>query len=260
MAISDIRHFALDMDGTVYRGDNWINGALDFLRALSATGRDYIFLTNNSSKSKGDYISKLTRMGLSVTESDIITSGEASIYYLKTHYPEAKLYLLGNESCRREFFEAGIRLEEINPDLVMTAFDTELDYKKMRRLCDFIRDGLPYLATHPDANCPTETGLMPDIGAIHAFVQVSTGRLPDAIIGKPHTPMRDYLFARTGWEPPATAAVGDRLTTDVALAVNHGFTGVLVLSGATGRGDIAGSDIKPDYIFESVREMTPYIS
>jgi HAD superfamily hydrolase (TIGR01450 family) len=258
--LSNIRHFALDMDGTLYKSETWINGAREFLRALRETNRDYVFLTNNSSKSKGQYLEKLSRMGLDTAEEMILTSGEASIHYLKTHYTGKKVFLLGNESLCREFTGAGICLDERNPDLLMTAFDTSLDYNKMQRLCDFVREGLPFLATHPDVNCPTETGLMPDIGAIHAFVHASAGRWPDCIIGKPHGPMKDYLFRRTGWEPEKTAAVGDRLVTDVALATRHGFTGVLVLSGATDRKEVKDSEIQPDFIFESVKEMIPYIN
>jgi HAD superfamily hydrolase (TIGR01450 family) len=219
-----------------------------------------VFLTNNSSKSKALYLKKLTKMGLSINENQILTSGMASIHYLKNYHPGKKVFLLGNDILCAEFTEAGIVLDDKNPDLVMTGFDTTLDYKKMQILCDFVRGGLPFLATHPDVNCPTETGLMPDIGAIHAFVHASAGRWPDTVIGKPHSPMRDYLFAKTGWEPSATAAVGDRLTTDVALAVEHGFTGVLVLSGATSENEIEQSEIKPHLVFNSVKEMIPYIN
>jgi HAD superfamily hydrolase (TIGR01450 family) len=206
------------------------------------------------------YMKKLKMMGLDIDPGRLLTSVGSAINYLKRHFPGKRVCLLGNESCRQEFTEAGIPLDNQNPDCVMTAFDTTLDYKKMQTFCDFVRGGLPYLATHPDVNCPTETGLMPDIGAIHAFIHASAGRWPDIITGKPHTPMRDYLFANRDWDPAQTAAVGDRLTTDVALAVNHGFTGVLVLSGATGREEIPGSKTQPDLVFDSVKDMIPYIN
>jgi HAD superfamily hydrolase (TIGR01450 family) len=259
MNLRQIRHFALDMDGTVYKSETWIDGALDFINKLEQTGRDYVFLTNNSSKSKQVYIDKLTRMGLQINERRILTSGGAAIYYLKQHFLGKTVYLLGNDILKQEFTQAGIVLDENNPDLAMTAFDTTLDYKKMQTICDFVRGGLPYLATHPDVNCPTETGLMPDIGAIHAFIEASTGRKPDVIIGKPHAPMCEYLFANTGWDKNTTAAIGDRLTTDVAMAASHGFTGLLVLSGATKKDDIPESNIKPDGVFQSIQKIIQYL-
>jgi HAD superfamily hydrolase (TIGR01450 family) len=257
--LKNIRHFALDMDGTMYRGENWVDGALDFLHKLEETGRDYVFLTNNSSKSRAGYLQKLSRLGLLTAPERMLTSGRAAIRYIKIHYPGMKVFLLGNDSLCQEFSEAGIVLDRRNPDMVVTAFNPSLVYKDLQDCCDLVREGLPYIATHPDANCPTETGLMPDIGATHAFIHVSAGRWPDAIAGKPHRAMADYLFAATGWEPSQTAAVGDRLTTDVALGLNHGFTGVLVLSGATRREELDEPGAAYTMVFESVKEIIEYL-
>ena len=165
--LSRVTCFALDMDGTIYLGERWIDGAKAFLERIEVSGRTYVFLTNNSSKNAAVYVEKLERMGLVVGEEKIVTSGQATIYYLKRHFPGKKVFLLGNMLLREEFLQAGIVLEEDNPDVVVTAFDTSLDYKKMCRVCDFVRAGLPYLATHPDYNCPTEDGFIPEIGRAH---------------------------------------------------------------------------------------------
>ena len=148
--LEDVRCFALDMDGTVYLGERWIDGALSFLHKIEETGRKYIFVTNNSSKNAAVYVEKLHRMGLDVAEDRIVTSGQAAIAYLKRHYPGAGVFLLGNPLLQEEFAQAGITLEEEKPDVVVTAFDTSLTYEKMCRVCDHVRAGLPYLATHPD--------------------------------------------------------------------------------------------------------------
>ena len=142
----------------------------------------------------------------------------------------------------------------------MTAFDTTLDYGKMCKVCDFVRGGLPYLATHPDYNCPTETGFIPDAGAIHAFIHASTGRYPERIMGKPNGDIVDYLLERTGARREKTVMVGDRLYTDVAAGVRNGLKSVLVLSGEATLKDAARSEIQPDLIFDSVKEMGEYIS
>lgn len=253
--LPQIRCFALDMDGTVYLGEQWIDGALDFLHKIEETGRSYVFVTNNSSKNAAVYVDKLHRMGLDVGEDKIVTSGQATIWYLQNHFPGKKVFLLGNPLLQEEFAQAGILLEEDHPDVVVTAFDTSLDYRKMCRVCDHVRDGLPYLATHPDYNCPTETGFIPDAGAIHAFIHASAYRYPDRIIGKPNGDIVDYLTNRVNVKREETAMVGDRLYTDIAAGRNNGLKSILVLSGEADMEDVSRSEVLPDMIFDSVKEI-----
>ena len=184
--LKDIECFALDMDGTIYLGEQWIEGAGEFLEEIEKRGKRYVFLTNNSSKSPEVYVEKLKRMGLEVGADKIITSGQAAISYLKKHYAGKRVFLLGNELLQREFREEGIVLATEAAEVVVTAFDTTLDYGKMCKVCDLVRAGLPYIATHPDYNCPTADGFIPDAGAIHAFIYASAGRYPDRVIGKPN--------------------------------------------------------------------------
>lgn len=251
--------FALDMDGTIYLGEKWIDGARDFLQAVERAGKKYVFLTNNSSKNARAYVEKLERMGLKAGEDKIVTSGQATIDYVKRNFPGKKVYLLGNELLKAEFEEQGIALDDREAELVVVGFDTTLNYEKMCRVCDLIREGLPYISTHPDYNCPTETGFIPDAGAIHAFIHASAFRYPDHIIGKPNGDIMDYLAKRCGVTKKQTAMVGDRLYTDVAAGVNNGYTGILVLSGEAGMKDVKESKIIPDLIFDSVKEMIPYL-
>lgn len=253
--LAQIKCFALDMDGTIYLGERWIDGAKAFLERIEASGRNYVFLTNNSSKNAAVYVEKLGRMGLSVGKEKIVTSGQAAIYYLKRHFAGKKVFLLGNALLREEFLQEGIALEEDNPEVVVTAFDTSLTYNKMCKVCDFVRAGLPYLATHPDYNCPTEDGFIPDIGAIHAFIHASAFRYPDRVIGKPNGDIIDYLTTRVNEERSHIAMVGDRLYTDIAAGRNNGLKSVLVLSGEASLEDAERSDVKPHLIFTSVREM-----
>lgn len=257
--LQKISCFALDMDGTIYLGEKWIDGAKEFLHKIEESGRSYVFLTNNSSKNASVYVEKLHRMGLDVGEDKIITSGQATISYLQQNFPEKKVFLLGNPLLQEEFEQAGIQLDDVAPDVVVTAFDTTLDYQKMCKVCDFVRAGLPYLATHPDYNCPTETGFIPDAGAIHAFIHASAFRYPDRIIGKPNVDIVNYLMKRVGADKEQIAMVGDRLYTDVATGVNHGLKGILVLSGEATLKDAKKSEVVPHLIFESVRDMIPFL-
>lgn len=258
--LENVRCFLLDMDGTFYLGNRLLDGSLDFLSALSRTGRDAWFLTNNSSKSADAYVRKLTDMGVPEPfRHQVITSGHAAAHYLLRHFPTGKGFLLGSDGLRSELTQMGLRLTEDDPDYVLVAFDTTLDYAKMCRVCDFIRAGKPYIATHPDLNCPTETGFIPDIGAIMAFIQASTGRRADVILGKPNAGIVEEARLRTGRPLCEMAMVGDRLYTDVATGIHHGMQGILVLSGEATMRDVAASDVKPDMIFGRLSDMIPYL-
>lgn len=257
--LSGVRCFLLDMDGTFYLGDRLIEGSLDFLAALERTGRTARFLTNNSSKSASVYADKLARMGVAERYRDVISSGHAAAHYCLSHFPGQRCYLLGNPMLREEMLAMGLNLVEEDADYVLVAFDTTLDYAKMCRVCDYIREGKPYIATHPDYNCPTETGFIPDMGAIMAFIEASTGRKADVILGKPHRGIVDEALARTGYRLDEMAMVGDRLYTDVATGVNHGMLGILVLSGEATMEDVRASDVKPDLIFGKLADMIEYL-
>lgn len=258
--LSEVKCFALDMDGTIYLGERWIDGALQFLHQIEETGRNYVFVTNNSSKNAAVYVDKLRRMGLNVEEDKIVTSGQATIRYLQRHFAGAKVFLLGNPMLQEEFAQAGIILEENHPDVVVTAFDTSLDYRKMCMVCDHVRAGLPYLATHPDYNCPTETGFIPDAGAIHAFIHASAFRYPDRIIGKPNADIIDYLCTRVNVKKAEIAMVGDRLYTDIAAGRNNGLISILVLSGEATIEEVHTSEVRPHLIFDSVKEIAGMLS
>ena len=198
MELSDVRCFLLDMDGTFYLGDRIIEGSLEFIEKVLETGRDYLFLTNNSSHNADFYIKRLERMGLKTDRRHVLTSGEATCEKLKTLYPGKRAYVMGNEFLLEEFREAGIGVDFENPEIAVIGFDTTLTYQKLWDICDLVRSGAPYIATHPDFNCPTETGFMPDIGAIIAFIEASTGRRPDLVVGKPNTGIVDAVTRRTG--------------------------------------------------------------
>jgi len=255
-----VRCFLLDMDGTFYLEGRPFEGSLEFIRRLEDTGRRFAFLTNNSSKSAWVYLERLAKMGLDITIQECVTSGQATVDYLHKSFRGKSVYLLGNSMLEKEFAEGGIRLERHNPDLVVTAYDNTLDYSKMCEVCDFVRQGLPYIATHPDFNCPTEKGFAPDIGAIHAFIHASTGRMPDRIIGKPNREIIDYALLKANCSANESAIVGDRMYTDIAAAKNApGLVSILVLSGETKLSDLENSEIQPHLVFDYLKDITPLL-
>lgn len=258
--LSQIQCFLLDMDGTFNLGDNIIPGSLGFIDILRSQHKDFIFLTNNSSKHRKLYAEKIGRLGLSIPEEKIFTSGEATALSLQKMHPGASMYVVGTTALQEEFRQHGYRLVEDAPEVVILGFDTTLTYQKLWKLCDFVRAGLPYIATHPDYNCPTETGFMPDIGATIAFVKASTGRDPDLVVGKPNRMIVDALAQKLGVPIEKMAMVGDRLYTDIALGKTSGITTCLVLSGETRQEDLDDSEFQPDYIFDDLAAIGNWLA
>ena len=257
--LRDVRCFLLDMDGTFYLGEQIIPGSMEFLDCLSETGRDFLFLTNNSSRSIAHYVQKLSRLGLETDENHVLSSGTAASLYLKREFPGKRIFLLGNESLRQEIESHGIQIDNEHPDLVLIGFDTTLNYQKMTAVCDYVRSGLPYIATHPDFNCPTETGFIPDIGAIIAFIEASANRRPDVIIGKPYGEIINCVLEKTGLRKEQLAMVGDRLYTDIRTGVDHGILSILVMSGETDEAALSSSAIQPDLCFDCLGDIIPYL-
>jgi len=255
-----VNNFLLDLDGTIYLGDRLIEGALDFLKVLEKQGKKALFLTNNSSKDRFSYRDKLQQMGIKVSPEQIFTSGEATAIYLNREKPGARIFLLGTPLLAEELWRAGFELiDQGEPDYVVLGFDTTLTYQKLWRACDYIREGITYIATHPDLNCPLGRGrYMPDAGAIIKFIEASTGKTP-LVIGKPNLPMIDSLREKYSFDREYSALVGDRLYTDIQLGLNAGITTVLVLSGETTAEQSRSSKIRPTYIFPSVKELASEI-
>ncbi|MEG2356758.1 MAG: HAD-IIA family hydrolase [Clostridia bacterium] len=257
--LAQIKCFMLDMDGTFYLGDRLLEGSLAFLDKLAQTGRTCLFVTNNSSKSAAVYHQKLLRMGVSEPFLNVLTSGQAAGRYCLRTFAGKRAFLLGNEMLRAELAHMGVEIDDEQPDYVLIGYDTTLDYEKMTRVCDLVRAGLPYIATHPDFNCPTETGYAPDIGAIIAFIEASAGRRPDLILGKPYSGIVQEALTLTGLAKNELAMVGDRLYTDIATGKNFGMLSILVLTGEATRADLPQSEVQPDLIFERLSAMNEYL-
>jgi HAD superfamily hydrolase (TIGR01457 family) len=246
------------MDGTIYLGDELIDGSKKFLETIKNEGKRYIFLTNNSSKSKVTYVAKLNNLGIQASEEEVFTSGEATTMYLKKQKEGAKVYLLGTKALEEEFIREGFVLEKErhkNIDYVVLGFDTSLTYEKLWAACEYIAEGVEYIATHPDFNCPLPNDkFMPDAGAMAAFIEASTGKTPK-VIGKPNKEVVESIASKYGLNKEAMVMVGDRLYTDIKTGANAGITSVLVYSGETKEEDYRNSEIRADYVFDSVKDM-----
>ncbi len=256
--LKNIKHVALDMDGTIYNGKTLFPFTIPFLNKLKEMNISYSFLTNNPSKSINDYLMHLEKMGISATKEEIYTSAQATIEYLKHHFPEAKrLFMLGTPSMIREFENAGYEssTDDANdrPDAVVVAFDMSLVYSRLCRAAWWIGQGLPYIATNPDKVCPTDQPtILVDCGSICSCLEEATGRIPDAVAGKPDPRMLDGILQKYKLQASQVAMVGDRLYTDLRMALEAKALGVLVLTGESSLEDVNHSDFRPDIIADAL--------
>jgi len=250
--------YLFDMDGTLYLGSRLYDFTIELLSTLRETGRKYLFMTNNSSKSVEDYIKKLAKLGISSTREDFITSSQATAYYLKEHHWGKKLYVCGTASLKRELEMEGFTVTEKveETECIVMGFDTELTFQKLHDVSYLLltRGEIPYIATNPDYVCPTEFGSVPDCGSVCDMIFNATGKRP-VVIGKPSPLMPLLAMERNGYTKEETAVVGDRIYTDVKSGLNAGITGILVLSGETTREILEASEDKPHLVLESAEEI-----
>lgn len=256
--LREIKHVALDMDGTIYNGSTLFPYTIGFLEDLRKSGIGYSFLTNNPSKSTSDYLKHLENMGIPASREEMYTSALATIDYLKSNHPAVKrLFILGTPSMIKEFEEAGFESTaddaQDQPDAVVVGFDTTLVYSRLCRAAYWISQKLLYIATNPDWVCPTDKPvILVDCGSICACLEGATKRAPDMVVGKPDPGMLDGILHRYGLKPNQIAMVGDRLYTDVKMAHNANALGVLVLSGEATMEDTLHSDVIADVIADNV--------
>ncbi len=249
------------MDGTIYSGSTLFPTTKPFLALLRSLGIGWTFLTNNSSKSVRDYLAALERFGIEAAPEEIYTSTLNAIDFIKAEHPGCRrLFVVGTDSLRRELTEAGFDCvgegPGENPDAVLVGFDTTLTYARICRAAYWIREGKPFIATHPDRICPTDQPtVLVDCGAVCAALTSATGRNPDMVLGKPSASMLKGILLRHELRPSQLAMIGDRLYTDMEMARRAGALGVLVLTGETTLAQAKQQQPGPDLILEDLEEF-----
>ncbi len=248
--------FLLDMDGTIYLGNQLFDGTLDFLQAVRDLGGRYMFLTNNSSKSVDKYIEKLAHLGIASTKEDFFTSTDATIVYLQGQNYQ-KIYALGTQAFKEQLRQAALPIvdsPEEGIDCLCMGFDTELTFRKLEDACKLLKNDIAYIATNPDWVCPTEYGYVPDCGSVSEMLYNATKKRPK-FIGKPQPEMINLALEKSGFRKEEAIIFGDRLYTDIASGYNAGIATAFVLSGEGTMEDVEKSDIKPDFILSSIKEL-----
>ena len=261
--LKDIDCFLLDMDGTIYLDMDLIDGTLEFLAELKKQGKRAMYITNKSARTAGEYVEKLKILGISATTEDFFTSANAIVYFLNKMDQGKKLFVIGTPALENYLAGCGYTIiktyeeePEKRPDFVLLGFDMTVTFEKLRIACDYLREDVRYLATHPDMVCPAAKGhVFPDAGSFMKLIEGTTGRLPELIAGKPDPCMINIICEKHGYDKKRVAVVGDRLNTDIMAGVNAGITTICVLTGETTTEQLKTSDVHPDYVVDSIKDV-----
>ncbi len=245
----------LDLDGTLYLGDQLIDGVLDFLARLELKGTRRFFLSNNSSKSVHQYLDKLHNLGISASEDEILLSTHDLLSWLGSN-GVSQTYLVGTGGMRQMLEDAGFSTDSGDPQYVVLGYDTEITYEKLSTASIHLHNGVPMVASHPDVVCPSPDGGLPDTGAYMDLFEATTGVRPEHVCGKPNAGMILHKVEELGLRPEQCAMVGDRLYTDMEMAERSGVHGILVLSGETTSGDLKSAPQSPSLVVSSVDELS----
>ncbi len=252
--------YVIDLDGTVYLGDQPLPGAVETLARIRAAGSRLVFLTNNPLRSAAGYAERLGGFGIEAAEREVVTPLGVLTGYLTAHQRGAGVLTIAEPLVDQTLRAAGIAVttEPASAGVVVVSFDRTFDYAKLLRAFHAVRGhGAAIVATNPDPFCPTPDGGLPDCAAMLAAVEACTGARAEAVLGKPGPQMAAEVRARLGVRPTEAAMVGDRILTDVAMSRTLRMTSVLVLSGATTASEVAGSDVRPDYVIDGLGDLLP---
>lgn len=251
--------FLLDIDGTVCKGKQLLPGAKEFLEDIKRDGRQFVFITNNATKGIDDYIKFFLELGIVTDYMNYVTSSYVTVQYLKMHYLNKLIYVMGTESFIQELEKNHIRVTtdsmNENIDCVLISYDSQLTYKKIQECCELLSTRkVDYVATNPDLVCPVEFGYVPDCGAICELLAHAVKRMP-YFIGKPEPYMVESAIKINHSTKEETLIVGDRLYTDILCGNKAGVETALVLTGEASMEDADQCEYKPDYIFSSIENI-----
>ena len=251
--------YIFDLDGTVYLGEALLPKAGETITALRELGKRTLFLSNNPTRSAKAYAARLTGLGLPTPASGVINSTDVLVALLQRELPGATLFVAGETPLKRALLAAGFGLSEEarQVDAVIASFDRTFDYHKLQIAFDAISGGARFFATNADRYCPVPGGGQPDAAAIIAAIEACTGKQVEAVAGKPSPLMAKAVLHLAAAAPADCLMTGDRLETDVLMALNAGMASALTLTGATSRAELEASEIQPAYVIESLGELLP---
>ena len=246
--------YLIDMDGVIYRGTELIPGAQEWISGLLASRTPFLFVTNNSQRTRRDVAIKLRRMGMPVEERHIFTCAMATARYLARQKPHGTAYVIGEGGLLQALHHNGYAIVDHHPDYVVVGEGRTFTCEMIDAAVRMIMGGAKLIATNLDPNCPTQQGIRPGCGAIVSMLESATGRKAFSV-GKPSPVMFRFACAELGVEPEETTIVGDTMETDILGGVQMGCVTILVLSGGTKLEDLDRFAFGPDQVIASVAEL-----
>jgi HAD superfamily hydrolase (TIGR01450 family) len=256
--------YLFDLDGTIYLGDELLPGAGRLIEGLRELGLPVRFLSNNPTKDPEQYAAKLGELGLPTPVEEIVNTVVTMTRWLLDNAPDAVVYPISEPPLIRALERAGIRTssDPAEIDIVVASYDRTFTYEKLQIAFDAIwfHRRARLVATNPDRYCPFPGGRgEPDCAAIVAAIEACTGVACQTTTGKPDPAMLSAALSGLGVAAADCVMVGDRLTTDIRMALDAGVTAALVLTGETQPGDLEGltPGDAPDLVLERIDELLP---
>jgi NagD protein len=249
-----MKSYVLDMDGVIYRGNQLVPGAREFIERLQAGGHRFLFLTNNSQRTPRDFPRTLERLGLNVGEEHYFTSALATAAFLQSQKPGGSAFVIGEAGLTHALYQAGYSITDVNPDYVVLGDTPSYDYAKIVQAVKFVMAGARFIATNSDVTGPQEEGIHPACGALAAPIERATGRQA-YYIGKPNPLMMREALRRLDAHAEDSVMIGDRMDTDILSGLGAGMHTVLVLTGVTTRADLRKFSYQPNEVVETLADL-----
>jgi len=246
--------FLIDMDGVIYRGRKPIRGAAELIERLLDEQYPFLFLTNNSQRSRRDIQLRLKHMGIRIEERHVFTCAMATARFLARQNPGGTAYVIGEGGLLNALHVNGYAVDDLHPDYVIVGEGKTLSMDMLEKAVTFVNEGARLIATNMDPNCPTERGMRPGCGAIVRAIEAATGRTALAL-GKPSPITMCEAARELGTLPERTVVIGDTMETDILGGVQLGFSTVLVLSGGTRRSELNEFAYRPTHVVKSIGDL-----
>lgn len=248
--------YLIDMDGVIYRGNTLIPGADRFIRYLRTNNIPFLFMTNNSQRTRRDVVTKLQRLGIDVEEEHVFTCAMATARFPARQKPNGTAFVIGEGGLLNALHTNGYSVVDKDPDYVVVGEGRTLNFEMFEAALGMILGGAKLVATNLDPSCPTQNGTRPGCGAVVAMLEAASG-VKAFSVGKPSPVMLRAARKELDLTTEQTIVIGDTMETDILGAVQLGFKSILVLSGGTQREDLVRYAYRPDLVVGSIADVDP---
>jgi len=249
--------YLIDLDGVIYRGNELLPGAKEFVAWLDANQKKYIFLTNNSFATGEQILAKLARLGIVTDEANLLTAGQAAVQNIARRFPKGVVYVVGEPPLIALVTAQGLTVASVDEqvaDAVLVGLDRTFDFAKLTSAVRAVRSGAFFITINRDPLLPVSGGFLPGCGTLAAAIEAGTGITPE-VVGKPEPMLLQEAMHKLNSQPDETVMIGDSLTVDILGGHNAGTYTLLVLSGNSSREDLEKSSIKPDHVYEDLAHL-----